>query len=219
MFLLVHTQPLIMSVLLSLSAIILVISGITVNWKRLYGVPVRLHLFIALFLALGFFWCFISIPVNKVLLVHPIFVTSIALIFGFRLSLLFGALALLVSHVAESLYWENYGFHFLTGVCVPVLVTFLVHKLIQRIKLKILFFYTLGVGFIGGMLSIVGAGLSSLALLWVFDSTLYWPALDHIYLYLLLAFPEGFCNGVIVSSLTVLKPDLLKTFDEDFYLR
>ena len=202
-----------------LTACVVVWASVTVKWKKLYEVPIRFHLFAALTLVLGIFWGLIGIPINNVLLVHPVIMTSAALIFGFRLSLIFGAFALVVAHIARGLYWENFGFHYLTGVCTPILVTLLLYIGVQKIRLSIMFFYTLGVGFIGGMMSMGAIGLISLGLLWVFDSTLYWPALDHAYLFFLLAFPEGFCNGVIVSSLAVLRPDLLKTFDEDFYLK
>lgn len=34
----------------------------------------------------------------------------------------------------------------------------------------------------------------------------------------LMMFPEGFLNGMIVTTLTVFYPGLVKTFDDSYYL-
>jgi len=35
----------------------------------------------------------------------------------------------------------------------------------------------------------------------------------------LLLFPEGFINGMLTSAVTLYAPDLMKTYDDAFYLR
>jgi uncharacterized membrane protein len=219
MFLLVHTQALMSWVLSSISVVVILLACIRSDWRALFSVSLRFHLFAGLLLVLLCLWWVVAIPVNEILRIHPLLITSMGMIFGWGIALCFGAGVLVLGHFFLPLYWENFGFHFLSTVCAPLLVTFVLFKLVQGVRLQIVFFYTLGIGFIGGMLSTVAAGAMSLGLLGIFNSTLYWPALDHFYLFVLLAFPEGFCNGVVVSSLAVVRPDLLRTFDDEFYFK
>jgi len=218
MTLLVHTQPFTFLVLFMVFFLACGWSLLTAAWDKLATAPIRLHLAGSAIIALGVFWSLVSIKVNDVLSIHLSLITSVVLVFGFRFSLVIGALALAILHLLSHAPWENYGLHFIVSVLTPALVTIGFLQVIKRIPLKILFFYTLGAGFIGGMLSMVAVGVASYVLLALFDSTMYWPIKDHFYLFLLLAFPAGFCNGMIISSLAVLRPDLVKTFDEKFYI-
>ena len=43
-------------------------------------------------------------------------------------------------------------------------------------------------------------------------------ALENWPMIFLMLFPEGFINGMVVTTLTVFYPHLVKTFDDDFYL-
>ena len=43
-------------------------------------------------------------------------------------------------------------------------------------------------------------------------------AFDNWPLIFLMLFPEGFINGMLVTALTVFYPDVVKTFDDDYYL-
>ena len=77
----------------------------------------------------------------------------------------------------------------------------------------------LGAGFGGGLLAALAMALAALALLWL-SGQQDWvtAALANWPLIFLLMFPEGFINGMIVTTLTVFYPDLVKTFDERHYL-
>jgi uncharacterized membrane protein len=82
-----------------------------------------------------------------------------------------------------------------------------------------LFLYLLGVGFGGGILAMLVTIVAALALLllcgqqaWAGEALENWP------LIVLILFPEGFINGMIVTTLTVFYPQLVKTFDERHYL-
>jgi uncharacterized membrane protein len=47
---------------------------------------------------------------------------------------------------------------------------------------------------------------------WFEQAIANWPMI------FLLLFPEGFINGMLVTTLTVFYPDLVKTFDDRHYL-
>lgn len=156
--------------------------------------------------------------VHNLYKVHPILISSAVFIFGLRLSLLLGLGSLSIMHLITHIPWANLGLHFLTSVLTPALVTTSVLLLIARLRVQNLFLYTLGGSFLGSMLAVLISSGISIFILWAGQSTLLWPAIDNGYILLLLTFPEGFCNGAIVSTLTVLRPDLVKTYNDNFYL-
>jgi uncharacterized membrane protein len=90
---------------------------------------------------------------------------------------------------------------------------------VRRLRSNNLFLYLLGVGFGGGILAMLATVLVALGMLllcdqhaWVNGALQNWP------LILLVLFPEGFINGMLVTTLTVFYPHLVKTFDEQHYL-
>lgn len=91
--------------------------------------------------------------------------------------------------------------------------------LIARSRIQNLFLYTLGGGFIGGMLSWIGSAIFAVLLLWVSQAAFMPDVWENAWMFFLLTFPEGFCNGAIVSCMAVLSPHLVKTYDDDFYLQ
>ena len=85
--------------------------------------------------------------------------------------------------------------------------------------MKNLFVFMLGGGFLGGMLTVQGMALSGLLYVGLFGPDPLWViAWDNYYLSWLLMFPEGFMNGAFITVLAVMKPDLVKTYDDGAYL-
>ncbi len=217
MTLLVHTHPFLFW-LPSISFMVLLWALVTAPWRQLGNQLIRLHLFVGSIIALGLFWSWLAVNVRDIYAVHPLLITTLVFVFGIRLALVAGMGALLVMHLLTASPWETIAFHYVVSVLTPVLVTGGVLWCINKVHWQNLFIYTLGGSFIGGMATQIVSGGVCLLLLWVSNSTLLWPVWDNAYLFFLLAFPEGFCNGAIVSTITVLRPDLVKTYDDDFYL-
>lgn len=218
MTLLVHTQPVLMWLPVLISLVILLGAIYYSPWKQLIAKSIRLHLFVGFTLSLGLFWNWVGVNVYDIYAIHPLLITTAVFLFGLPLSLVLGAGALLVMHGIGGIYWENIGFHYLGSVVTPAMVTGGVLWLIARIHVQNLFIYTLGGSFFGSMLAVIATGIVCLLMLWLSQSTLLWTTWDNAYLFLMLTFPEGFCNGAIISTLTVLRPDLVKTYDDRFYL-
>ncbi len=217
MILLVHTQPFLFW-FPAISFMVLLWALMTAPWRQLGNPLIRLHLLVGSTIALGLFWSWLAVNVRDIYAVHPLLMTTLVFVFGLRLSLVAGTGALVIMHLLTASPWENIAFHYLVSVLTPVWVTGGILWLINKIHWQNLFIYTLGGSFIGGMVTQLASGGMCLLLLWVSNSTLLWPVWDNAYLFLLLAFPEGFCNGAMVSTVTILRPDLVKTYDDDFYL-
>jgi len=98
-------------------------------------------------------------------------------------------------------------------------VSYGVLKVSQRISLRNLFVFLLGVGFLGAALSSIAVVTITVVLLFMADYDLSISEISKdAPLLLLLIFPEGFLNGTIVTAVTVFKPHLMMTFNEEFYL-
>lgn len=68
------------------------------------------------------------------------------------------------------------------------------------------------------MVTMVVSGVASVTLAYALNEHHQSLLFDNSHLFLLLAFPEGFCNGALMSTLAVLAPEMVKTYDHDFYL-
>jgi len=217
MIIFVHTQPMMLWFVLPLALVVIVWAMVTAAWGKLLQENIRHMLAVLLVAAVGIMGAVISVNINQILALQLSLIVTLFLIFGFRFCILIGAAALVITQWFLKAPWENFGFHFLTIVLAPALVALGVSYCIRKLQVRIVLVYTLGAGFLGGILGMISVGLASVALLGILESTLYWPAKDNLYLFFLLAFPAGFCNGMIVSSLAIVRPDLLKTFDDEFY--
>ena len=201
------------------SLLVVVWATVTAQWRALIGVPVRQHLWLGAGVLIAVFWSIVKLPVTAQIQLHPLLLTSATLIFGLRLALVLGALAVLLNATLVGVELRALPFNYLLVVVPAVCTSKALLLMIEKARWQNLFVYTLGGGFVGGMLSMLSVAACSLMGLWLCsrsDFDLLWP---NSYVFLLLLFPEGFCNGTIVSALAILLPNLVKTYDEDFYLK
>lgn len=188
------------------------------DWQAIIRVPVRQHLIYASLVFLVLLWL-ISVRHIEGLLLHFAGITTVTLLVGWRFTLLTGALATIAYTLLCGQEIAAAPLAWLLSVVVPAsLSRLLVHHL-QGIQFRNLFIYLLGAGFGGGVLSAIGmsvAGLAVLSLIGQTDRVSY--ALENWPLIALIAFPEGFINGMVLSMIVVWYPDTVKTFDSVKYL-
>lgn len=205
------------------------------DWRALLARRARWHFWLLASLLCGLFWGVIGLSLEAALRLHPLLMTSFCLIFGFRLSVLGGGLALLLTtwlvflqlsglpaqqlEWAANPLWQNFSYNLLLGVIFPAAITYGILKVITRWQVQNLFLYTLGAGFAGGMLTMLVTGGVGVLLAYLLNESHGLLLTHNSHLFLLLAFPEGFCNGAIISTLAVLAPEMVKTYDHEFYLQ
>ncbi|MEM0953836.1 MAG: energy-coupling factor ABC transporter permease [Pseudomonadota bacterium] len=186
------------------------------EWRALTAVPGRIHLLsLAVLFCLGL-WS-LSAPVGDSLQLHLLGMTSVTLLLGWRFAMLCGSLALLALLLLQGQTLSALPVSCLLTVVIPASVSrFVLHLLPRQ---QNLFFYTLGGGFIGGMTSALCVAIATGGLLalaghaeLVQRAAESWPVL------VLVLFPEGFINGMLVTAGCVFFPDAVKTFDDHFYL-
>lgn len=218
MNLLIHTDPWSFWLPNGLSLLVILGAMYCAPWRELGARSIRLHLLLAVMLVLGMFWAWVGVNVHGIYTIHPVLMSVVVVIFGLRLGFLAGLGALLWMHLLGGNPWENLGWHFMVNVAVPAVACRLLLYGIHKAHIQNLFVFLLGGGFFGGVLSALFVGASAVSLLWAAQSSLLLTVLDNGYLFFLLMFPEGFINGALVTTIAVLSPDLVRSYNDDFYL-
>lgn len=194
--------------LLAVAALALLAALWRAPWSALLQRSERQHAFFLTLLLLPILWAG-SMEVTRGISVHLLGLTPIVLIFGWELALVLGTLAALVLGLVGHWPWAMLPQQAVLSVMLPTAVTVILLAAADRLPRTNLFVYLLGVGFLGGALSMT-AFLFGAAWLQGWDA-------DHA-LVLLLAFPEGFIAGTIVTALTVFYPRIMRTYDDERYL-
>jgi len=187
-------------------------------WALIASNSERQHLVFGASILLGLFWL-LRVEALAILTFHPLLMTAVTLMVGWHFAMLAGAIAQLVLLATGFDHWHMVGVNYLVTVMIPATVSYAVVKASQRIALKNLFVFLFGAGFLGAALCSVAVAITTLMLLLLagYDLSIGELANDAPLL-LLLMFPEAFLNGTIVTAITVFKPHLMKTFNEEFYL-
>ncbi len=187
-------------------------------WRELWAVPARQHLLFAGALGCLLLWL-MSVRTIEGLWLHFFGITTLTLVLGLRLALLAGLLTSAAYALMVQGSLSGMALSWLYSVALPATLTRAVTGFLRRYSPRNLFVYLLGAGFGSGVLTPVVVALAALPLFaligrgdWVTG------ALDNWVLVVLVAFPEGFTNGALIATLTVLSPSLLRTFDEEHYL-
>ena len=187
-------------------------------WRSLFQLSARQHVFYLSLVFFSLFWT-LGVRVHDVFLFHPLLVTSLVFVFGLRISLVIGALSLLIALIVLKVALINWGASFVCSVLAPAVVSAAILRLITTLRVQNVFLYTLGGAFFGGIVAMLSVALIACVLTWLASPSLYPTFTENGYAFFLLAFPEGFCNGAIVSTMAILAPKLVKTFDDDFYFK
>lgn len=187
------------------------------NWRAVRQVPSRGHLLFGGAIACLALWL-ISFTVIDGVRVHFLGVTALTLVVGWRFAILAGSAAVVAHTLAVGQPMISLPVAWLLTVAVPATVSrWLVYQL-RATRAQNLFIYMLGAGFGGGALSSLAVTVTAMGLLWLAgQAQLVTLALQNWPAALLVLFPEGFINGMIITAFTVYYPDLLKTFDDEHY--
>ncbi|MBR9912043.1 MAG: hypothetical protein GYB33_17015 [Gammaproteobacteria bacterium] len=202
----------------ALSLPVLLLCVLKAPWRQLWARGERLNLWLAAIVALALFWQ-LQVSVRGLLGLHPLLLMALTMVFGAALAILAATLALLAGCWFFSGAWLALPPQCLLNIILPAGAAVCVLWAIDRVPQRNLFVYMLGGGFFGAMLTVQVMALASLAYVWLLGpGPLLVQVVDYYYLTLLMMFPEGFINGAVITVLTVLKPELVKTYDDRAYL-
>lgn len=188
-------------------------------WRALLAAPERQHVLLGSIVGLLLLWLG-NIEVTDGVRLHLLAVTCTTMIVGLPLTLIGGTVALAAQLWLQDTSLAALPVAWLPTLAAPAVTTRLLVRWLRRHAPKNLFLYLLGAGFGGGMACVLVSAFCALllfALMGRFD--LIADALAGASLVTLMMFPEGFLNGMLVTAVTVFRPDLVKTFDDDYYLK
>lgn len=213
---------------------VLVLAIINAPWRQVLASQMRQHALFASILSLALLWL-LQVKVQDTLAIHPLLMTVVAMVFGWSLAIVIGALALVALEIYQIPFnalrfdWDvavaqfdlsSLPVDFCLSVIVPVSWAWCMLWVVDRWKFKNPFTYFWGVGFFGAMLSCIWLGLTAMLLFGLSGSEVQLATVqEHFILFVLMTFPEGFVNGLIATVMTVLYPDMVKTYRDDWYLK
>ena len=187
-------------------------------WRTFLSTAKLQHLFLGASMALFLMWIF-EVGVRPALGFHFLCVTVYTLMFGWALGVI-GASLIMTGVTVISGDWTALAMNALLLGVLPVSVSYGVYLLVYRYLPRHLFIYVFLCAFFNAMLA-AGTAVLTLATLLVVNETYTFARISHEYLpYLpLYLFPEGLLNGMTTMALIGLRPDWLKTYDDEIYLK
>lgn len=204
-----------------LSMLLVSVAALLALWnaplRALAAAPERQHLWFASTLALAVAWNW-GPEVMRGVHVHLLLLMVYTAVFGWSLAVLGGLLMGAILWAYQGWAIEGLPLTLLFQVVVPATLSFGVVRWVLRLRTRNLFFYILGAGFFGAMGVRIVTALLLGGYLAVFELPLAEALWEHSSVYWLMVYAEGFLNGMLLTSITVFKPDLVKTFDDEKYL-
>jgi uncharacterized membrane protein len=188
------------------------------NLRQLVDDSAFQHRFFGASAAVFVLWIF-RVGIVDELQVHFIWLTSLALILGFRWAMISSSVVLLGITVVGYEKFSMLGINWLLGTLLPISVTYAIfswsfHKLPRNV-----FVYIFICAFFPGAIT-VSLKIIAMAGYFQLDTNLGWDVIFQNYVLLipLLLFSEAFFNGFTITSLVVNKPEWVYTFHDKFYI-
>ncbi|MEM1113199.1 MAG: energy-coupling factor ABC transporter permease [Pseudomonadota bacterium] len=196
---------------------VLAVATYYADWQALLAAPERVNscgaaLVLLLFLHL------LSFDADDDLALHLLGATTATLLLGLRFALLIGALVVLVVSLFQGESLLAVPLAWVLSIAIPATVSRAMVWWLRGRSSRQPFIYIMGAGFGGGIasaLATAAAGMLALSAIgqwhWVSAALGSWPVI------VLIAFPEGFINGTLVTAFVVLAPDAMKLYDSADY--
>ena len=163
-------------------------------------------------------WIF-EVGVRPALGFHFLGVTVYTLMFGWSLGVIGASLAAVAVTFTNG-DWAALATNALLLGVLPVSTSYGIYLLVYRYLPHHLFIYIFLCAFFNAMLA-AGAAVLALVILLVATDVYSFARISNEYLPFvpLYLFPEGLLNGMMTTALIGLKPDWLKTYDDETYLK
>lgn len=191
----------------------------TAPWHKVKGDAVAQRVFGVTAILIYAIWS-VKASIGPGLGFHFLGATVVTLMFGWQFALLLFALVIAVLTQMGGAGWDAWGANLMTLAAVPVAVTWVALLLSYRHLPRHFFVYTFLNAFLVGALSmIVSVLVLSVVLVW--GDVISWARLSYQFLPMLpmMAAPEAFLNGFIMTILIVNRVEWVSTFTDEQYLK
>lgn len=203
--------------MLWIGALVVALAAWNFNWTAWLADKSRQHLSFGAAIALVPLWM-LQAGIKEGLEFHFLGLTVLALMLGWRLSIMMSTLSLLLLTGFGMASWSAFGANLLLGAIIPISFTYLVFLLTYSYLYRHLFVYIFVAGFFNAALTMAVKVLAfSLYMSW--SGQYSWQVIMDSYLGILplLLFPEGLLNGMLITVLVIFKPQWMRTYlDRDY---
>lgn len=188
-----------------------------VDWVRLRERRTVQHLCGGAVLALSLLWQ-MRIGLLPGLEIGFLGGTALTLVMGWSFAVVVASVALLITYLVKGGAWESFSLAALTGCVLPVSVSYVAYIIERLLRFRPFFAYIFICAFFGGAGVAVVMAFSKTLLFWLGGVYSLQDIVQQYLPYaLLIAFPEGFINGMVITGLMVFAPQYLKTLDQGRY--
>lgn len=188
-------------------------------WVELFSDTRRQHLLFGTVFVLCLLWL-LRRDFPSGVAVHFIGMTAVTLLLHWPLAILAGLFAQLFVVFFGQPEFIAVGINGVLLVLLPVLIAEVAAAQVERLQPNNLFVYIFCSCFFPAALTAVLCAISGFTLLWFNGLYEFPPWLDEFFgMVLLVAFPEAFINGTMITALAVFKPEWLETFNRSRYLQ
>ena len=151
---------------------------------------------------------------------HHLGATLFTLMFGWPLAIIGLSIIMLASVLLQHNELVSIGANGVLSIIIPVMISYGVLKLSQRLLPDNFFIYIFVVAFFGAGIAVAASRLFSIVLLALVDAYPLDKFIEESLLYTpLFMFPEMFGTGMLVSIFVVYKPGWVVTFDDERYIK
>ena len=187
-------------------------------WQVFLARSTGQHVFAGASLCLFLMWNF-AIEVRPALGFHFLGVTAYTLMFGWSLGVI-GTSLVMVAVTFTAGDWSALALNALLIGVLPVSVSYGVYALVHLHLPRHLLIYIFLCTFFNAMLAASVVVLALVVLLIATDTYSFRRiSSDYLPFIPLYPFPEGLLNGMTITALIGVRPDWLKTYDDEIYLK
>ncbi|HHF2853452.1 TPA: energy-coupling factor ABC transporter permease [Vibrio diabolicus] len=189
-----------------------------VVWPKLEKEKAFQHLVFATLFFFSILWA-TQAGVKEGLQIHFLALTTLTMMYGWRMAFLISIPAMLVNHLLHDVSLLQLPTSLVLSALLPIVISYVVFLLSYHYLPRNIFVFIFVAGFFNGAIT------GSLHLL---INSFYhlsvghydWETIQHNYFIFvpLLAFPEGLLNGMSLAVLTVFKPEWLRVFSDRDYI-
>ncbi len=200
-----------------LLSLLMIAAVLTAPWYKL-GESDNRHVYFGAIVLLMILWS-LRAGITPGQNFHLLGATALCLMFDWQFALMAVSMVVAGTTLNGSGSWETYAVNVLLMGALPVLVTRLLLYLAQRFLPRYFFVYIFANAFLTAALTSLLTGYTAYSLLTLAGA---YPAdilrREYLPFVLMLAFPEAFFNGLVMSGLVVYRPEWVSTFHDRWYL-
>lgn len=176
------------------------------------------NVFMGACVALMLLWS-IKAGVSPGLTFHPLGVTVLTLMFGWRLAVIAATVIVFGITLNGMGGWHTFGLNVLLTGVVPAVVSYAIYRVVDQRLPNNFFVYIFACAFLGGGFAVA---VSAFGIAGVLVGSGAYPLERIIYEYLpffpLIILPEALLNGMVMTVLVGLRPQWVSTFDDSRYI-